>query len=121
MRMHTDDEVYAVDDYFLGPPRGTLPFRVRYRAYGIGAGIFALILALEAWTGLLGPWPAIYGLVVTIWLTMTVMERVDHEHTAKAVAVTFAHEVSAPRGTKKGTGHTTLTLTGVRHRARRDS
>ncbi|MFK8851168.1 ATP-binding protein [Streptomyces sp. Ac-502] len=96
MQMHTDDEIYAVDDIFLGPPRASFPFRVRYRAYLIGAALFALILVLEIWTGVIGPWNAVYGLLATIWLTMQVMERVDHEHTAKAVFASFAHEVAAP-------------------------
>ncbi|MEU3356114.1 hypothetical protein [Streptomyces sp. NPDC037389] len=118
MRMHTDDEVYAVDDYFLGPPRQTLPWRVRYRAYGIGILIYAVILLLEIWTGLISPWNAVYGLLITIWSTMKIMDRVDHEHTARAVAVTFWHEVSAPRTAKHEAKHTRLTLRGLRRRTR---
>ncbi|GAA2686918.1 hypothetical protein [Streptomyces lunalinharesii] len=121
MRMTTDDEVYAVDDVFLGPPRGSLPFRVRYRAYAIGAALYILILALEIWTGVIGAWNAVYGLLVTIGLTTAVMEHISHERTVKAAAATFLHEVAAPRGRKKGRGHTTLTLAGVRRRARQNN
>ncbi|MGW5119192.1 hypothetical protein ACWEQ8_27670 [Streptomyces noursei] len=119
--MTTDDEVYAVDDVFLGPPRGSLPFRVRYRAYAIGSALYIVILALEIWTGLIGFWNAVYGLLVTVGLTTAVMEHIDHEHTIKAATLTFLHEVAAPRGRKKGRGHTTLTLASVRHRARHDN
>ncbi|MCD9146140.1 hypothetical protein [Streptomyces albireticuli] len=119
MRMNTDDEVYAADDLFLGPPRMTLPWRVRYRAYGIGTVLYALVLLLELWTGVLGPWPAVYGLVFVMWATMRVMDRVDHEHTARAVAVTFWHEVSAPRPSQKTGARARLTLSGVRRRAPR--
>ncbi|MFD8386148.1 hypothetical protein ACFV2X_47910 [Streptomyces sp. NPDC059679] len=119
MHMHTDDEVYAVDDVFLGPSHQTLPWRVRYRAYGIGAAIYALVLTLEIAVGFLSGWNAVYGLLFTIWTTIKIMDHVDHERGAKAVTVAFWHEVSAPRPRTSGARRARLTFTSVRRAGRR--
>ncbi|UNZ22298.1 hypothetical protein [Streptomyces sp. 891-h] len=118
MDMHTDDEIYSVDDTFLGPPGQTLPWAVRYRAYGIGSAIFALILGLELWLGILGPWNAVYGLLVTIGLTMWIMGRITHEYTLRALATTFWHEVSAPRPRTPTRRVRRSTLTTIHRRTR---
>ncbi|MDJ0345904.1 hypothetical protein QMK19_35310 [Streptomyces sp. H10-C2] len=115
MRMTTDDELYRVDDVFLGPARQTLPFRVRYRAYGIGGGLYALVLALEIWTGLIGFWPAVYGLLIVVWLTTKAMSHIDHDRTVKSAVTTLIHEISAPRTPRRPDATTTRpTLTEVR-------
>jgi hypothetical protein len=118
MRMHNDDEVYAVDDVFLGPTQRTLPFRVRYRAYGIGSVLYALALGIEVKVGVIGVWPALYALVATVFVTMKIMDHVDHENTARAVFIAFWHEVKAPRTRKSGATTARLSLKSVRRRAR---
>jgi hypothetical protein len=97
MQMHTDDDLYRVDEVFLGPARQTLPFRIRYRAYGIGAVVFALVIVAEIATGLIGVWAAIYGLIGSAYVTKRLMAYIDHERTIRNAVIILAHEVSAPR------------------------
>lgn len=119
MQMHTDDEIYAVDDRFLGPSGHTTPWgAVRYRAYGVGAVIYGAILGLEMWTGILSPWNAVFGLVATVWLTFQIMDRVTHEMTVRALATTLVHEISAPRGRTTGPRIRRLALARLRRRQR---
>ncbi|GAA2100445.1 hypothetical protein GCM10009801_72970 [Streptomyces albiaxialis] len=121
MQMHTDDEIYAVDDTFLGPPGQTFPFAVRYRAYGIGAAIFAVILALEIWLEIIGPWNAVYGLLVTVGLTMWIMDRVTHETGIRPLLTVFWHEVSAPRRRTPHSRTGRLDLAKVQRRQRNNT
>lgn len=97
MDMHTDDELYRVDDVYLGPRGRPLPFRVRYRAYWVGGALFGTVILGEIWTGTLGILPALYGLVATVYLTTQVMRHIDHDRPMRAMAAVAWHEVTAPR------------------------
>ncbi|MFC9068717.1 hypothetical protein [Streptomyces harbinensis] len=114
MQMHTDDELYQVDDVFLGPRGQTWPFRVRYRAYAIGGAVFGAIIAVEMWVGIVGLWPAVFGLLTAIWLTQRAMDHVDHERTIRSAATTLWHEITAPRRGRSGATRARMSLTSVR-------
>ncbi|GAA1930724.1 hypothetical protein [Streptantibioticus ferralitis] len=114
MRMPTDDAVYEVDDVFLGPPRGTLPWRARYQAYAVGGVLLLLMLITEKKLGIIGFWPAVYGLIAVIGTTRYVMRHVTHEHTVKALIQTFWHEVRAHRPAARPATTTQMSLTSVR-------
>ncbi|WP_202239981.1 hypothetical protein [Actinacidiphila reveromycinica] len=116
--MHNDDEVYAVDDVFLGPTKRTFPFRVRYRAYGIGSLLYVLALSIEVKVHVIGFWAALYALLAVIYTTMKIMDHVDHENTARAVVIAFWHEVKAPRDRRSGATTARLSLRAVRRRTR---
>ena len=47
MRVQTDDDVYAVDNHWLGPPGRTFAWRARYSAYGVFGAVLLLVLAVE--------------------------------------------------------------------------
>ncbi|MFH8993128.1 hypothetical protein [Streptomyces sp. NPDC017940] len=97
MEMRTDDEVYSVDNVFLGPPRVTLPWRARYQAYGVFALLAVLILAALNLLGLLAFWPIAYGLLAAVGLTRKITPHITHDTSVRSVITTLFHEVRAPR------------------------
>lgn len=99
--MRTDDDVYSVDNVFLGPPRVTLPWRARYQAYAVGAVLTALMLAVLNLLGLIAFWPVAYGLVAVIGLTRQITPHITHDTSVKSVLTTLVHEVRAPRSSAK--------------------
>jgi hypothetical protein len=56
MRIRTDDEVYRVDAVWLGPPKATMPWRVRYVAWGVGTVVFLLVMTVERRIGVPFGW-----------------------------------------------------------------
>lgn len=101
MQMATDDEVHTVNDVFLGFSHFSLPWRARYRAYGIWAVIYALILVILIRTEFMAFWPAVYGLVFSIYLTQKLMNHISHELSVRQMITAFIHEVRAPRKLKE--------------------
>lgn len=97
MRMDTDDDVYAVDDIFLGPPRMTLPFRARYQAYVVGAALMVLLVIVLHKVGLLQFWPTAFGALTVVWATSKIMQHVSYDRTVKSLLITGWYEVRAPR------------------------
>ncbi|MFI5752452.1 hypothetical protein ACIBBE_42900 [Streptomyces sp. NPDC051644] len=116
MRMYTDDEVYSVDNVFLGPPRLTLPWRARYQAYAVGAVLTALMLFILNVLGLIGFWPIAYGMLAVIAATRWISPHINHDFTVKAVIVTLANEIRAPRSTKARSVITPMSLRSIRRR-----
>jgi len=107
VRLPVDDEIYNVDAVWLGPPRGTLPWRARYVAYGVGLVVFVLFQATERRLGIgLGFFSLAYSLLATVGLTRLILGVVDHDRPLGSVVAAFAHEVGAPREITKGIQHT---------------
>ena len=106
MRLPVDDEIYNVNAVWLGPPRKTLPFRARYVAYGVGLVVFVLLQAVERRLGIgLGFFALAYSLLATVGLTRLILSVVDHDRPLGSVLAAFAHEVDAPRESKRDTAH----------------
>lgn len=107
MRLRVDDEIYNVNAVWLGPPGRTLPFRVRYVAYAVGAVVFVLLQVIERRLGIgLGFFSLAYSLLATVGLTRLILSVVDPDRTLGAVLTAFAHEVGAPREDTAVSAHT---------------
>ncbi|WP_327359816.1 hypothetical protein [Streptomyces sp. NBC_01304] len=100
MRMHTDDELYAVDSVFLGPPRLTFLWRARYQAYVVGAALTGIMLIGLQMFGLMGFWPIVYGLFLIILATRKLTPYITHETTIRSVIRSFVNDVRAPRSAR---------------------
>jgi hypothetical protein len=102
--LHTDDDLGAVNQDFLGPSGYTLPFRARYSAYGVGLTLTALAWWLVHRFGL--PVNAFtfvwFGLGIVL-ATRQVGRWVSHETPLRSLLVVFGHEVCAPRPGRKPT------------------
>jgi hypothetical protein len=98
MRLGHDDSLHSVDDLFLGPPSWSLPFRVRYRAYGVGFVVFVALLSLERAGGIGFSFASLaWGLLLTVAITTGLMQVVTHERPLRSVASTFWSELTGPR------------------------
>lgn len=98
MRVRTDDEVYRVDAVWLGPPKATFPWRVRYVAWGVGIIAFFLTLAVQRQLGFdFGFFTVAWGLVITILITRVICGRISHERPLGAVLAMWARELVSPR------------------------
>ncbi|MFI1831310.1 hypothetical protein ACH41E_33425 [Streptomyces sp. NPDC020412] len=119
MQMQSDDEVYQVDNVFLGPPGTRLPWRARYQAYGVGAVLTIVMLIVLNKTGLMGPWAIAWGLLAVIGLTRLIMPHVTHDNSVKALLQTFWNEVRAPRSTRHGQAvRADMSATDIRRHSR---
>lgn len=97
VRVRTDDEVYRVDAVWLGPPKATFPWRVRYVAWGVGILVFLLTLwALKSIFGF-SFFTVAWCLVVTIVITRFVGSKISHERPLTAVMTMWSRELHAPR------------------------
>ncbi|KRE63558.1 hypothetical protein [Nostocoides sp. Soil756] len=115
MRLPVDDEIYNVNAVWLGPPGKTLPFRARYVAYGVGAGVFVLLQIAERRLGIgVGFFAIAYTLLVTVGVTKVILRLVDHDRPLGAVLRGLMNEVNAPRAQTRGR---TSTLRPARVRA----
>lgn len=119
MRMNTDDEVYAVDTVFLGPPGTRLPWRARYQAYGVGAILTVALLIIENKLGILGIFPILYGMLGVIYLTRKISTHITYEHGLKAVLVTVWNEARAPRSKRTAAVVSRMSTTDIRRRSHR--
>jgi hypothetical protein len=98
MRVQTDDDVYAVDNFWLGPPGRTFAWRARYSSYAVFGGAMLLVLAVERRGGIgLSFWSFTYALLIAVVLTRALMSLVNHERPVRTLGVVFAHEIVAPR------------------------
>ncbi|MGH3672662.1 MAG: hypothetical protein ACRDSH_18855 [Pseudonocardiaceae bacterium] len=98
MQIRTDDDVYRVDAVWLGPPKATFPWRVRYVAWGVGIVMFLVVLGVERQLGIgFSLFSTAWGLLITILLTRLIGSRISHERPLTAVALIWARELTAPR------------------------
>lgn len=106
MRLPDDDEIYDVDQTYLGPP-GKYMGRLRYRAVGIYPVVLIVGFATLSYTGL-GPGLNGVQLVCTGGvviggkrLTDWILEHVNVERPLGVFFTSFSHEVTAPRASKR--------------------
>ena len=118
MRIRTDDEVYRVDAVWLGPPKATMPFRARYVAWGVGVGVFLVVLTVERQLGVSLFWSIAWGIVITIALTRLICSKISHERPLTAVAAMWTRELTAPREETAGAGGA-VSATRIRVQAQR--
>ncbi|MET9162069.1 hypothetical protein ABZX56_30475 [Streptomyces parvulus] len=117
MRMHTDDEVYSVDNVFLGPPRLTLPWRARYSAYAVGSVLTVTMLIILSALGLMSFWPITYGLLAVIGATRWISPHINHDTNVRAALTTLWNEARAPRSAAAPAKTVRMSLTGIRRRS----
>jgi hypothetical protein len=101
--MPTDDELYRVDDVFLGPPGVTLPFRARYRSLGIGALVAAVIIGIEVRLHAVNAILVIWALFLAYVAATLAGRYIDYERTVRSTLKALAHEVTAPRPRRRTT------------------
>lgn len=105
MRIRTDDEVYRVDAVWLGPPKATFPWRVRYVGWGVGTVMFLVVLGMERQLGIgFGFFSTAWAVIITVVLTRLVCSRINHERPLTSVAAMWVRELTAPREVAKLTG-----------------
>jgi len=104
MRIRTDDEVYRVDAVWLGPPKATMPWRVRYVAWGVGTVVFLLVMTVERRIGVPFGWSVPWGMVATVLITRLATSRITYERPLGAVMAMWVRELTAPRETSAGDG-----------------
>ncbi|MDI3390169.1 hypothetical protein QIS99_28845 [Streptomyces sp. B-S-A8] len=115
MQMHSDDELYAVDSVFLGPPRFTLPFKARYQAYAVGITLTIALLILLKIINLMAFWPIAYGMVAVIWATRKITPHITHDSSLTTLVRTVWNDVRAPRSASQQQETVTeMTSTGIR-------
>ncbi|MFC9431486.1 hypothetical protein [Streptomyces sp. NPDC056987] len=114
--MHTDDDVYQVDNIFLGPRGTSFPWRARYQAYGVASALTVIMLIIENKLGVIGLWGIAYGMLAVIFLTRKIMPHVTHEHSVKALLKTVINEVRAPRSHKSTAVTTEMSVSGIQRR-----
>lgn len=98
MHVRTDDDIYRVDSVWLGPPRATFPWRVRYVGYGVGLVVMILVMFVQRRVGIgLDFFSVAWALIVTVVVTRFVGSRINYERPLGQVLALFGHEVSGPR------------------------
>lgn len=105
MIVEPDDEIYQVNAVWLGPPRATLPWHVRYVAWGVGIVVFFLVLAAERVVGIgMGVFSLAWALVITVVVTRWLCSRIDYERPFGAVASLLLGELRTPREERRALG-----------------
>jgi hypothetical protein len=102
VRLPDDDEIYDVDQTYLGPP-GRYIGRFRYRAILIGPVVFLLGLVTINQSGI-GYSLLSVGLLTigTAWLTGWLVDHTSQERPVGVLIQTMAHELTARRAVTKG-------------------
>ena len=96
MILPDDDEIYNVDQTYLGPP-GYHVGRFRYRSLLLGPLLFAVGLAFVANTvgySLLSVGSLV---LITWWVTSKVVDWTSSERPLGVLATVLVHEIDAPR------------------------
>jgi hypothetical protein len=105
LRVRTDDEIYRIDQVWLGPPRATFPWRATYASYLLGFLIFLAVLFVQRRIGIaFDILPTAWALVITVFLTRLVSRKVNYEKGVVHLFQHFWHEVTGPRASTGGRG-----------------
>ncbi|QYN41073.1 hypothetical protein K1T35_47890 (plasmid) [Pseudonocardia sp. DSM 110487] len=98
MRSRSDDELYALQNRYLGPPGRTLLWQARYAAYVLWAGYAIVFLILRAQLGLIDGFLG-YAVVVVaaVLATQHTMRVITPERPTGSVLKMFVAELDAPR------------------------
>lgn len=97
MRLPDDDEIYDVDQTYLGPP-GYYIGRLRYRMIAVTPVVVLLGLAFLVKTGI-GFTLLSVALTVLIALRLSqwIVDKTNHERPIGVLMTTFSHELTATR------------------------
>lgn len=107
MHLPVDDEIYRVDNTFLGAPGKTLYWRLTYTHYWVGVLVFVLVQIIERQLGIkLGFLTFVWSLIVTGGVTWMVLKVVDPDNPVSAVWAAFWGNVGSPREVTTPTEHT---------------
>jgi hypothetical protein len=97
MRLPDDDELYQVDQTYLGPPRRYIA-PMRHKAIFAWLGIAPLTFVVAAKAGLPMTFLSVGLLLMgTVWAAMTVADHATSERPVMGLFATFWHDLSAPR------------------------
>lgn len=119
MRVEPDDEIYRVDQVFLGPERFRLPWRWTYRQYGIAVVSFLVIQAVQRQLGIdLGVWPVAFGALITVWITVGAQRTLNWDRGVRVAASELRLELLGPREDTR-IRHVALQLPRTRQARRR--
>lgn len=120
MEIKTDDEIHRVNSVWLGPPKATMPWHVRYVAWGIGLVVFFVVLSVQRAVGIgFGFFSLGWGFVITIVITRFIARMINYERPLGAVLALFVSEVSTPRERTVAEGGVPRTSRSMRVRAER--
>lgn len=98
MRVRTDDEIYRIDQVWLGPPRATFPWRATYASYLTGFLIFIAVLFVQRRIGIrFDILPTAWALVITVALTRLIARKVNYEKGVVHLFEHFWYEITGPR------------------------
>jgi len=98
VHVRTDDDIYRVDSVWLGPPRATFPWRVRYVGYGVGLLVMVTVMFVQRRLGIgLDFFSAGWALVVTVVVTRFVGSRINYDRPLGQLVAMFGAEVKGPR------------------------
>jgi hypothetical protein len=98
MRVRTDDEIYRIDQVWLGPPSATFPWRATYASYLVGFLIFVMVLFVQRRIGIqFNILPTAWALVITVALTRLISRKVNYEKGVVHLFQHFWYEVTGPR------------------------
>jgi len=102
MRLPDDDEIYDVDQTYLGPP-GYYIGRLRYRMIAVTPVVVLLGLAFLVKTGIGFSLLSIaLTVLVSLRLSQWIVDKTTHERPISVLATTFWHELTAARMPVKG-------------------
>lgn len=106
MLIASDDELYRVDEVWLGPDKfPRLPWRATYRQYAVFTVLCLLIQAAERQLGIaLDVWSVVYGVALAVAGTRLLSRSLDHDRPAAAMAREFTLELTGPRTQTRTTG-----------------
>jgi hypothetical protein len=98
VHLRHDDQLHSVDNYFLGPPGWSLPWKVRYSAYVVGFVVFVAALGLEREAGIGFSFGSFaWGLLLTVAVTTGLMRVVTHDRPLRAIVGILWSELTGPR------------------------
>jgi hypothetical protein len=101
MHLPDDDELYEVDQTYLGPPRRYIA-PMRHKAIFAWLVIGPLTFVVAHKLGL--PFTVLsVGLLLfgTMWVAMTLADKATHEKPITSLFAAFWHDLAAPRGKRR--------------------
>lgn len=97
MRVRSDDDLYSLQNRYLGPPGRTIPFQARYVAYVTWAGYLVPFLIVRQQLGIAGSTGTLFVLAGTTIATVYTMRLVSTERPVSAVVRMLWLNITAPR------------------------
>lgn len=97
--IETDDEMFRVDQHYLGPPGRAFPRPIRHQAVGFGAVVaFGMYLVLYPIINLpINTWTLTAWGGATYWLTRRFLEYLGHERTTTSMVRSAVNDLTSPR------------------------